>query len=1211
MNSYTFHITLYDLFFFGMTFIGSTFALQLWFAKSLNRTANRCLALALVTMILLMVRILVVDVRLDSRLPGWDRLPMQFLLALGPLIYFYVLKITRPGHSFSYKDLLHFSPLLLELGVQALEIRESIQTGVATYNTPAFQLLNPILQLLIFISIITYVYRSDRLIQNFYRRLPPMLMDRSLLEFRWLRRLLAATALLWLVWGAYTAVDYFGYQNQLGIHVYYPFYIFFAVIIIWTAAAAVLKPQGGLVAQQPLAPKPSPSPVSREKGIWLKQVMEANCYYRDPDLSLSSLAEKLDLTTHELSRLINTELKKSFNDFINEYRVRDVAGKIQDTANDHITLLGIAYESGFNSKTTFNRTFRQLTGKSPAEYKNDLKKERPSYNMGRHPQFAAVISNHETTHMWSEEKLKRNYMFKNYLKTAIRTLRKNKGFTAINVLGLSVGLATCLLIVFYVVDELSYDKYNVKADRIYRITTNAKINGHAGVYATTEGPLLAALKGHFPEIENVTRIIDNSGLAVSASKFSIRKGASNIQEKKVVYTESSLFDVFTLPAVLGDLKKSLDEPHTAVITESTAQRYFGKTDVVGKVLTINDTSLYRITAVIKDIPLQSHFNFDFFLSFSTLPESHWTGWGYSGVHNYLLLKPGANIKDLESKIAQLEIKNSPGPANLWTTGGNYLRPELTPLLNIHLKSTAEFELDKGGSIQYVYIFSFIAVIILLIACINFMNLSTARSSNRAKEVGVRKVLGSSRKYLIAQFLTESTLVTLVSTLIAIVLAVLLLPLFNQVSGKQLSFTLQSLTWLVPSLIVIVIVVGFLAGSYPALYLSGFRPIEVLKGKLSAGFKSSVLRSSLVVFQFSISIALIISTLVIYNQLNYIHNKSLGFNRDQVLVIKNTNVLGKQAESLKKELKQMPGVVNATMSLYQPTGNDRLITGLFPHREIDIKNDILTQFWTVDDDYMNTMGLQLVAGRNFSKQMASDTAAVIVNEAFAEKFGQKDPLNKFVYRDFDHVQQFHIVGVVKNFHFESLRDKISPLVLVYSPDNGAISVKVKTADLSGLISQIEDKWKHFSPNQQFSYSFMDQDFDATYRTEKRLGTLFISFSTLAILIACLGLFGLAAYAGEQRTKEIGIRKVLGATVSGIVGMLSMDFIRLVFISMLIASPLAWYFMNEWLQNFAYRTELHWWILAIACIVAVLIAFVTISFQAIKAALANPVKSLRSE
>ena len=803
-------------------------------------------------------------------------------------------------------------------------------------------------------------------------------------------------------------------------------------------------------------------------------------------------------------------------------------------------------------------------------------------------------------------------MIRNYLKTAYRSLIKNFGFTAINVLGLSVGIATCLLIVFYVADELSYDKYNVKADRIYRVTIKARLNGHEGIYSTSEGPLEGAIKDNFPEIEKVTRLTDNNGLAVSPSKISVRKGNGNIQEKRVVYTESSLFDVFTLPMIAGDPKKSLDDPHTAVITERTAQKYFGKTDVVGQVLTFNDTSLYRITGVIKDIPSQSHFNYDFFLSFSTLPESHWKGWGYSGVHNYLLLRRGANIKNLESHILQLEIKNSPVPAGTWTTSGNYLKTELTPLLNIHLKSDAEFELDKGGSIQYVYIFSAIAAIILLIACVNFMNLSTARSSNRAKEVGVRKVLGSARKYLIAQFLTESILVTLASTIIALVLAIILLPLFNQMSGKELTLSAHTLMWLSPSLIVAVLFVGFLAGSYPAFFLSAFQPIEVLKGKLAKGFKGSFLRSFLVVFQFSISIFLIIGTLVIYNQLKYIHNKSLGFDRTQVLVVKNSNVLGNQAKILKQEIKQMPGVVNATMSTYQPTGEDRLKTGLFPDRVIDVKKDVLSEFWSVDEDYISTMGMTLVEGRNFSKQLTSDTAALIVNQAFVDKFGWKGALNKPVFRASYGIQEFHVVGVVKDFNFESLRDRISPLALVYAPDNGAITVRMHTSDLPGLMSKIENKWKELSPNQQFAFSFMDQDFDATYRTEQRVGTLFVSFSTLAIVIACLGLFGLAAYAAEQRTKEIGIRKVLGASVSGIVGMLSMDFIKLVVISILIASPLAWWFMNKWfLQDFAYRENIQWWIIAIAEAISILIAFVTISFQSIKAALANPVKSLRSE
>jgi putative ABC transport system permease protein len=801
-------------------------------------------------------------------------------------------------------------------------------------------------------------------------------------------------------------------------------------------------------------------------------------------------------------------------------------------------------------------------------------------------------------------------MIKNYIKTAYRSLLKNKGFTILNVLGLSVGLATCLLIVFYVVDELSYDKYNTKANRIYRITVDVKLNGNAGKYAPSEEPLLVAIKGTFPEIEKSTRLINIDGLFQSPLKFYIKKGNENIEEKKVVFTESSIFDVFTLPVVDGSTTGVLDNPNSAVITESTAKKYFNKVDVVGQTITINDTSVFKINAVIKDIPAQSHFNYDFFLSFSSRPESHVHGWGYSGLNNYLLLKPGANINKLEKEIAKIEIAHS-FSSTAWTTGDNYFRIILKPLLDIHLRDDSQYTLSPAGSMQYVYIFSVIAIFILLIACVNFMNLSTARSSNRAKEVGVRKVLGSARKYLIAQFLTESVLITLTSAVIAVFLAWALLPLFNQLAGKQLAFTTSNATWLLPSLLVIVLIVGFLAGSYPAFFLSAFQPIDVLKGKIAKGFKGSFLRSFLVVFQFSISIFLIIGTLVIYNQLNYIHNKSLGFDRSQVLVIKNSNILGKQAAILKEEVKQLPGVISTTMSSFQPTGDIRRKTGLFPDQTIDIKKDVLTEFWSVDEDYISTMGIKLLDGRNFSKQMATDTAAIIVNEAFVRKFNHKDPLTQTVYRDFDKVRPYHIIGIVKDFNFESLRANISPLALVYVPDNGAISVRLHTSNLTALISQIENKWKVLSPNQQFTYSFMDQDFDATYRSEQRLGTIFISFSTLAILIACLGLFGLAAYAAEQRNKEIGIRKVLGASVSSIVSMLSMDFIKLVFVSILIATPIAWWAMNKWLQDFAYRVNIQWYILAIAGVIAILIAFVTISFQSIKAALGNPVDSLRSE
>jgi putative ABC transport system permease protein len=801
-------------------------------------------------------------------------------------------------------------------------------------------------------------------------------------------------------------------------------------------------------------------------------------------------------------------------------------------------------------------------------------------------------------------------MIRNYIKTAFRSLRKNVGFTAINVLGLSVGLATCLLIVLFVADELSYDKYNIKADRIFRLTENASLNGHEGSYAGSAAPFKDALKGSFPEIEKIVRMIPTSSLFISPQRFYIRNGNENIQERNVVYTESDLFDVFTLPMIDGNPATSLTEPHSAVITESTAKKYFNKVNVVGQTLTINDTSSYKITGVIKDVPSQSHFRYDFFLSFSSIPESRVHGWGFSGVHNYLLLKPGTNVKSLEAQITKLDIKNSFNPS-AWTSNGNYLRVELKPVTDIHLRSVSQYEFDKGGSMQYVYIFSVIAVFILLIACVNFMNLSTARSANRAKEVGVRKVLGSARKYLVAQFLTESVLVTLLSTMIAVFMAWALMPVFNQMSGKTLAFTSQSSAWLLPSLVVVVLLVGFLAGSYPAFVLSAFQPIEVLKGKLASGFKGSFLRGFLVVFQFSISIFLIIGTLVIYNQLSFIHNKNLGFDRSQVLVVKNANVLGKQAKVLKQEISRMPGVVNATMSSYTPTGQDRNMTGLFPDKVIDIKKDMLTEFWPVDEDYTNTMGIKLISGRNFSTQMATDSAAIIVNDAFVKMYGEKQPLNKTVYRDSYGIQPYHIIGVMKDFNFSSLKDKISPVVLAYGDDYGAISVRIKPANIPAFMKQVQDKWKELAPNHQFTYSFMDEDFDATYRSEQRIGQLFISFSTLAILIACLGLFGLAAYAAEQRNKEIGIRKVLGASVTTIVSMLSKDFIKLVFIAILISSPIAWFMMNKWLQGFAYRVNVQWWVLVIAGVVAVLIAFVTISFQSIKAALANPVRSLKNE
>jgi putative ABC transport system permease protein len=811
-------------------------------------------------------------------------------------------------------------------------------------------------------------------------------------------------------------------------------------------------------------------------------------------------------------------------------------------------------------------------------------------------------------------------MIKNYFKTAFRTLLKNKGFTVLNVLGLSLGLASCLLIIFYVVDELSYDRYNTKADRIYRVNEDLKLGENSVLYAVAMPPLAQTLKSEFPYIENTVRI-------KNAGSRHVKKGTTNILENKMAFADPSLFDVFTLPMINGSPSKALAEPNSVVLTETTAKKYFNSTNVVGKTLTFDDNTFYKVTGVIHDIPRQSHFNFDFFISMSTFPDSRSTEWLRSDYNTYVLFKKVGDHKKLEASLPAFLGKYS-GPEmqsqlkmsmSAFEKSGSFFRLNLTPLTDIHLKSNRTGELGPNSTIQYVYIFSAIALFILLIACVNFMNLSTARSSNRAREVGVRKVLGSSRKSLVFQFLTESILVTFAATAIAFFAAMALLPAFNQLAGKDIAVNSQTLSWLIPALLCIVLLVGSIAGSYPALFLSSFQPVNVLKGKLSAGFRGGGLRSFLVVFQFSISIFLIIGTLVIYKQLKYIQNKDLGYNRNQVLIVQNTSELNtyNTAKIFKQEVKQISGVVNATLTGYLPTASAKNTSIFFKDASFDQKKALFPQTWEVDEDYINTLDMKMAAGRSFSNQMLTDSSGIIINEAAAKFLGLTDPLNKPLYRsnggkqDISNSKADHIIGVVKDFNFSSLRDVVSPMVLVMGQNTGALSVRVSTKNIQALLSQIQQRWNQLCPNVKMNFSFMDQDFEASYLAEQRMGTIFIVFTSLAIIIACLGLFGLAAYAAEQRTKEIGIRKILGANVSTIAAMLSFDFIKLVLISILIALPAGWFLMNKWLQDFAYRENIQWWVLPLAGFIAILIAIITISFQAIRAAFANPVNSLRSE
>lgn len=807
-------------------------------------------------------------------------------------------------------------------------------------------------------------------------------------------------------------------------------------------------------------------------------------------------------------------------------------------------------------------------------------------------------------------------MLKNYFKVALRNLWKSKGFSAINIIGLAAGLGVCLLIVLYVVDELSYDKYNAKADRIYRIDADIYFNNTGFTAAVTPKPLARTMVKDFPQVEQMVRTNYQGDVMV-------KKGSNFIQDHRLVFADSTFFQVFTVPLAAGDPATALNEPNSIVIDESAAKRYFNSADVVGKTLELENHTVCKVTGVIRDMPRQSHFHFSFIRplrdGYNRGDENDWLSNNYI---SYILARPGVSRDFLQSRV-DATVDNYLGKQlqDLLHTStrdmkkqGNYFKYHLMPLTDIHLHSNKSYEFEANGNINYVTIFSVIAALILLIACVNFMNLSTARSANRAKEVGIRKVAGSTKGHLIAQFLTESVLLSFFALLLALGIAVLLLPMFNSLSGKDMHAGILFSGRFLPLLVVLVFVVGCIAGSYPAFYLSSFQPIMVLKGKIAAGFKSSWLRGSLVVFQFFISIGLIIATLVIYNQLKYIRSRNLGFDREQVLVIHGAYEAGDPIKSFRQELLKLSGVVDATLSGDLPaSGGGYSQNGWFRDVSMDAKRVTVMTTMFVDEHYIPTLGMQMARGRNFSKDYPTDSAGIILNESAAQLLGMKDPLNEKLYRPGDKMQPIplHIVGVVKDFNFNSMHEKVGPLIMQMADNRGKMAVRLRPGTATAMVQQIAAKWQTMAHGVPFGYTFMDNDFNNLYHAEAQTGQLFITFAIFAILIACLGLFGLVTYAAEQRMKEIGIRKVLGARIGGIVALLSRDFTKLVLIAALIAFPLAWWAMNQWLQSFAYRISIPWWVFVVAGLAALLIALVTVSFQTIRAAVANPVESLRRE
>ncbi|NVM63368.1 putative ABC transport system permease protein [Mucilaginibacter sp. SG538B] len=794
-------------------------------------------------------------------------------------------------------------------------------------------------------------------------------------------------------------------------------------------------------------------------------------------------------------------------------------------------------------------------------------------------------------------------MIRNYIKIACRSLWRHKGFSIINIIGLAIGLAACFLIYINIKFELSYDTFNEKFDRIYRVAVdvvhpNSTIKTSAAFVQI--GP---SLQEDFPEVQENARIL--------GARFLVQYGGAKFQEENLIYADPSLFTVFTLPVIKGDVKKGFEAPFRVVMTQTMARKYFGDVDPVGKTLTLDGKYPALVTAVIKDVPANSHFKFDMAVSYATFLKFRpdvLANWAAICGRTYVVLPKGYNSQRLESQMTAFANRHYTAADKKEGVNYDY---HFVPLKDIYMDTTRGG--PEFGDLHNMRIFSAIAVVILLIACINFINLTTARAAERAKEVGIRKVIGAARKQLIIQFLSETVIICLFAFLFTILLSNLLLPFYNQLSGKITNTTIFVHGY-VFDLFLLSLSIGAVAGLYPAFVLSGFKPIATLSGRISKSFKGIIIRKSLVVVQFTVSIILIVGTIVVYTQLNYMRNQPLGFQKNQMMTIDffSDTAVQHRVELIKNELKKIPNVISVTASRSLPGfGNGNSDSEIENHT--GVMQQMLIDAYYVDYDFIPQFEVKVAAGRIFSKSFGTDTSkAFLINEAAAKSLGYSSPSEAIGRKLSQWGRTGKIIGVLKDFHFQSLQEPVKPLSISVDPDfNRMLTLKIAAKNIPATIAAIQNRWKTLVPERQFNYAFVDETFNAQYAEQVNFGKLFMYFAVLAILISCMGLFGLASYSTIQRTREIGIRKVLGASVSGIVNMLSAEFLKLVILSSLIAFPLAWLTMHRWLQDFAYRIAIGWWVFALAGMVALVIAFATVSFQALKAALTNPVKSLRSE
>ena len=807
-------------------------------------------------------------------------------------------------------------------------------------------------------------------------------------------------------------------------------------------------------------------------------------------------------------------------------------------------------------------------------------------------------------------------MFKNYFKVAWRNLFKHKMYSSIKIGGFGIGICACILILLFIQDELSYDTHYEKTSSIYRLINVQTIPGEELNWTSFPPQTGQVLRENFPEIELAGRLIPQDWFDAGSNQFRRQDRMQNSYEEGFAYADQDLIEILEIPMVFGKRTTALAEPNSILISRSKAEKYFPGEDPTGQLVVLNDNTEnpYVIGGVMEDFPEHSHLQFDFLLTLTAREfwpgeQTNWCCWNYSP---YIRVKPGTDKAALEEKLLLIRdnfiIQYALDQGEADVDDYQYHAFMLQPIADIHLRSREIMDVLPHGDIQVVNMFGAIAILILLLSCVNFINLSTAKSANRAKEVGLRKVVGSHRMDLIRQFLTESLVFSALAMVLGVALTYLTLPLFNDLANKTLELN-WGVWWFAPLLVFTTLVIGVLAGLYPSFYLSAFQPIQVLKGEKSRGSKSSSLRGVMVVFQFTVSIILIIGALSVHRQMQFIIHSDVGFDKEQVLMIQGTNTLREKANTFKEEITQLAAVKSSSLSNYMPVkGTSRDTNAFYKEGRSKLDPSVGGQMWRADDQYLETLGIGLLQGRMFDMDRASDSSAIIINEEMVKELGLEEPLGARI-ENFQRV--WTVVGVMENFHFDNLRNEIRPLAMVAGNFGQIIAVKIQAEDMSDVLADITKVWDEFMPNQPIRYAFLDESFNRMYADVERTVKVFTAFAFLAVIVACLGLFGLSAFIMEQRSKEISIRKVLGASFKKILFLLTQNFVVLLLISMIIAIPIGWFLMHEWLAEFKYQVSLGWGVFAIAAVLVALIALLTVSFESIKAAFVNPVRGLRSE